>query len=116
MQAWLQILGCVSDSAANGEEAVNKVNENDYDVVLMDIMMPVMDGLDATRAIRSNGYHTLPIIALTASVREEDQEKTRTAGLNDFLAKPVDPDRLKEKLLEWAGAKLSRIAATEEEP
>jgi len=106
MKALLQAFGCVADVVANGREAVEKVRENDYDVVLMDIMMPVMDGLHATRAIRASGNDTLPIIALTAAVTKEDRERSRAAGLNDFLPKPVDGRQLKEKIAKWGHASL----------
>ena len=104
MKALLQVLGCVADVVANGREAVEKVRENDYDVALMDIMMPVMDGLDATRAIRAGGNDSLPIIALTAAVTKEDRERSRAAGLDDFLPKPIDPKQLKEKIAKWRHA------------
>jgi len=101
MKALLSAFGCVVDVAANGREAVEKVRENDYDLVLMDLMMPVMDGLEATKAIRRAGRTDLPIIALTAAVTEEDKQRTRDAGSNDFLAKPVDPKQLKETIAKW---------------
>jgi CheY-like chemotaxis protein len=101
MEAWFRILGCEADFAENGLEAVEKVRQNDYDVVLMDIMMPEMDGLEATRAIRESGRSELPIIALTAAVTKADLQKTQEAGMNDFLPKPVDPEQLQAKLLKW---------------
>lgn len=110
----LQVLGCQADFVENGRQAVRKVRENDYDVVLMDLMMPEMDGLAATKAIRESGKSTLPIIALTAAVRQEDRVKCREAGLDDFLGKPIDPDRLKEKLTRWMGECHSPALTAEE--
>ena len=104
MRAWLRALGCETDFAVNGKEAVEKVDERDYDIVLMDIMMPVMDGLDATKAIRRSGHPVLPLLALTAAVTREDRGKSRAAGLDDFLSKPIDTKQLKEKLIKWGGA------------
>ena len=79
------------ERAKNGKEAVDLVNSNTYDLVLMDIKMPVMDGLEATKAIREN--HTdLPIIALTANAFDSDRQLAMQAGCVDFLSKPVSSD------------------------
>jgi len=79
--------------ATDGVQAVQAASEADYDLVLMDVRMPEMDGLAATRAIRAHGgrFTSLPIIALTANAFAEDVELCRDAGMSDFLAKP-DPD------------------------
>ena len=78
------------------------VRENDYDIVLMDMQMPVMDGTDATRAIRSDSrFQTLPIIAMTANAMASDRELCLQAGMNDHIAKPIDPDQLFSVLLHW---------------
>jgi two-component system sensor histidine kinase/response regulator len=83
------------DLAENGAEAVRMVRENDYDVVLMDMQMPVMDGIEATRILRSNPrFETLPIIAMTANALVSDREMCLEAGMNDHIAKPIDPDQL----------------------
>ncbi len=90
------------DSAENGEVAVQMVSARNYDVVLMDMQMPVMDGITATKAIRSNPQRrTLPIIAMTANVMATDREKCIEAGMNDHIAKPIDPDELFAVLLRW---------------
>jgi signal transduction histidine kinase/DNA-binding response OmpR family regulator len=90
------------DLAENGEVAVRMVRENDYDIVLMDMQMPVMDGTDATRAIRSDSrFQTLPIIAMTANAMASDRELCLQAGMNDHIAKPIDPDQLFSVLLHW---------------
>jgi signal transduction histidine kinase/CheY-like chemotaxis protein len=90
------------DLAENGEVAVRKVRDNDYDIVLMDVQMPVIDGIEATRVIRSDPrFQTLPIIAMTASVLVSDREMCREAGMNDHIAKPIDPNQLFDVLLRW---------------
>ena len=80
-----------SDSAVNGVEAVQKIKENNYDLVLMDIQMPVMDGLEATQQIRQFNKN-IPIIALTASSEPEVITETKDSGMNDFLMKPFNPN------------------------
>jgi two-component system sensor histidine kinase/response regulator len=90
------------DLAENGAEAVRMVRENDYDIVLMDMQMPVMDGIEATRILRSNPrFQTLPIIAMTANALVSDREMCLEAGMNDHIAKPIDPDQLFGVLLRW---------------
>ena len=89
-------------TAENGQVAVQMVAEHEYDLVLMDVQMPVMDGLAATRAIRLKPqFRSLPIIAMTANVMESDREKCSEAGMNDHLAKPIDPEALFAALLRW---------------
>lgn len=85
------------DQAVNGLEAVEKASSNSYDVILMDLQMPEMDGYEATRIIRQSDQRT-PIIALTASALPQDQELVYAAGMNDFILKPFSPDDLMEKL------------------
>ena len=93
-------------TAENGEAAIRMLNESKYDLVLMDMQMPVMDGLTATRAIRHNSqFKDLPIIAMTANAMAGDREKCLEAGMNDHLAKPIDPDKLFEALLRWIPAR-----------
>ena len=90
------------DLAENGEIALRMVKDNDYDVVLMDMQMPVMDGIEATRILRADPRHqTLPIIAMTANAMESDREVCLEAGMNDHIAKPIDPDQLFSVLLRW---------------
>jgi len=79
------------ERAKNGKEAVEMVEKNDYDIVLMDIKMPVMDGLEATKAIKEIRPE-LPVIALTANAFDSDRQLAMEAGCNDFLAKPVSSD------------------------
>jgi signal transduction histidine kinase/DNA-binding response OmpR family regulator/HPt (histidine-containing phosphotransfer) domain-containing protein len=101
-------LGLLSDAnlsidvAENGEVAVRMTAMDTYDLVLMDMQMPVMDGITATRAIRSNPQlRSLPIIAMTANVMANDIEQCVAAGMNDHVAKPIDPDALFAALLRW---------------
>ncbi len=90
------------DLAENGAEAVRMVQENDYDAVLMDMQMPVMDGIEATQVIRSESrFQDLPIIAMTANAMAADRERCLKAGMNDHIAKPIDPDQLVGALLHW---------------
>jgi signal transduction histidine kinase/CheY-like chemotaxis protein len=102
MRIMLQQLGCIPDFAGNGIEAVDKAGENNYDCILMDIQMPVMDGLEATKILRNRLKITIPILALTANVFKEDEEKSKFAGMDDFIIKPVEMNVLKEKLVKWS--------------
>jgi CheY-like chemotaxis protein len=89
-------------TANNGLEAVNLANRQVFDLILMDMRMPVMDGLEATRIIRSQALNRqTPIIALTANAYEDDREACLAAGMSDFVTKPVDPDAVLEKLAKW---------------
>jgi CheY-like chemotaxis protein len=80
--------------AENGEQAVAAVKRMNFDVILMDIQMPIMDGYLATQIIRDELNSKIPIIALTANTFAEDQQRCLDAGMNDFLAKPLDKSNL----------------------
>ncbi|HEX8962251.1 MAG TPA: response regulator [Rhodocyclaceae bacterium] len=98
----LEDLGCEVDVASDGVEAVECANSRDYDLILMDMQMPKMDGLAATRAIRALPRHRrTPIIALTANAFAEDRQRCFEAGMNDHLGKPVTPDGLGAALSRW---------------
>ena len=86
--------------AKNGQEAVDMALSGEYDLVLMDIKMPVMDGLQATRLIRAKNRE-LPIIALTANAFDTDRQMAFDAGCNDFLAKPVSADKCLQMIAEY---------------
>ncbi len=92
-QSLLAKLQIVPDVAQNGEEALQKVQTNDYDLILMDVQMPVMDGYTATEKIRmldGEKYKTVPIIAMTANAMKQDIEKALAVGMNDHLSKPIE--------------------------
>ena len=97
----LEQAGILVDVANNGIEALRRVGEQTYDAVLMDLQMPLMDGYEATRKIRQEQrFRDLPIIAMTASVMAGDRELCLAAGMNDHVAKPIDPDELARALLQ----------------
>jgi CheY-like chemotaxis protein/CHASE3 domain sensor protein len=99
----LEQKGALVEVARNGFEAIEKLDKvADIDLVLMDIMMPGMDGLEATRRIRADGrFQDLPIIAVTAKAMKDDQEQCMKAGASDYMAKPIDVDRLYSLLRIW---------------
>lgn len=109
----LQVLRCTVDVAANGAEALEKTARTTYDVVLMDVSMPVMDGFEATRKIRlrelESGSH-VPIVALTANAMEGDRERCMEAGMDDYLSKPVRAESL-EHAIRGVVRKLAPVVA-----
>lgn len=93
------------DVVENGKEAIEKLRENDYDLILMDTFMPVMNGLEAIKLIRegyASGKENIPIITFSAAVMETDKETAIAAGANDVISKPFEPAALHKKILEYA--------------
>ena len=107
-QEILEGAGIRLDLAGDGLEALEKIAQADYDGVLMDCQMPVMDGYEATRKLRENPrYANLPVIAMTANAMVGDKEKCLDAGMNDFVAKPIDVGQLFTTLARWVKPKSS---------
>lgn len=118
----LQDAGFHVDLAGNGQEALNMLPQKAYDIILMDMQMPVMDGVTATMEIRKNeSYQDLPIVAMTANAMEQDKQKCLDAGMNDHVAKPIEPDELFRTLLKWikprrAKSRENRVGTTQSAP
>lgn len=103
----LKKLGCAFEFASNGKEAVEAVQKSGFDIILMDVQMPVMDGYEATRFLRNNLKLDIPIIGLTANVFKEDIKNCLDAGMNDFLGKPYSEKQLYEMLRKWHNSSLT---------
>ncbi|MBF0190202.1 MAG: response regulator [Magnetococcales bacterium] len=98
----LAMAGCRVEVAVNGVEALEQVQSGSFDLVLMDVQMPVMDGFEATRRIRADQkWQNLPIIAMTANAMSGDREMCLQAGMNDYVTKPIEPHILYDTLLKW---------------
>jgi len=94
--------GMITDVADNGAIALQKIAKKDYDLIFMDMQMPVMDGLTTVREIRkSPAYGDLPIVAMTANAMQQDKEACLEAGMNDLIVKPVEPEKLFNTLISW---------------
>ena len=101
-----RLAGMVVTVATNGDEALAHVRQGEFDVVLMDVQMPVMDGYVATRQLRADGYD-LPIIAMTAHAMQSDREQCLAVGMNAYVSKPVNPRELLAVLAQWVGARVA---------
>lgn len=107
---FLRVMGMQVDVAVDGQEAVEKVLKGQYDLVLMDLQMPTMDGFEAVAAIRSTEKgRELPIVAMTAAAMNKDRQATEAAGMNDHIAKPINPELLAETLLKWLPKRIAPI-------
>jgi PAS domain S-box-containing protein len=108
----LKEIGLAVDVAADGAIAIEKARQGAYDVILMDLQMPVMDGVEATEKLRQDPrFARTPIIAMTASAMAADREKCLAAGMNDHIAKPIDPELLRRTLTKWLPDLAARQAA-----
>jgi len=105
--AFLRKLGFKFSAVGNGVEAIEAVKGGDFDLVLMDCEMPVMDGFDATRRIRESIHTGIPIIALTANAMQADRDRCLREGMTDYLAKPLDLKKLADMLDRWLPAELT---------
>jgi two-component system sensor histidine kinase/response regulator len=113
----LALAGVVVDVAGHGRSAVEAASRNAYDLILMDVQMPILDGLEATRRIRRiPGREQTPIVAMTANAFEDDRKACIDAGMNDHLAKPVDPERLFAALERWIPEQADRRDAAGPSP
>lgn len=97
--------GLQLQTAVNGAEAINKINATDFDIVLMDMEMPVMNGYQATNLIRHELKNNIPIIAITAHTRKEEKEKCMQLGMNDYIEKPINETLLFRSILNLTGGK-----------
>jgi two-component system, sensor histidine kinase and response regulator len=114
----LASLGCQIDLAVNGEEAVVMASRTAYDVIFMDCQMPVMDGFEATRAIRTREalqqQKPIPVVALTAHAAEGDRQQCLATGMDDYLSKPFSQEALSTVLRRWLTPRAQRLPALEE--
>lgn len=98
----IEEFGVSYDIANNGQEAVDLISSgNQYDLILMDIQMPIMNGYVATRAIRAYSTTAQPICALSGSDAPEDRQKAKKAGMNDFILKPIEPEKIEKVFLKY---------------
>jgi signal transduction histidine kinase/CheY-like chemotaxis protein len=104
-QELLEDQGFVVETAENGQEAIDKLHRGTYDLILMDMQMPVMDGAAATKAIRQDPrYARLPILAMTANAMADDRAHSLAAGMNDHITKPIDAEEMFPKICQWLRA------------
>lgn len=104
----LRSVGLLVDIAPNGSIAIEKIHANSYDIILMDMQMPIMGGIEATQRIRKDPqFQSIPIVAMTANAMQGDRELCIQAGMNDHVAKPINPEDLWKALLKWIPPKVA---------
>jgi CheY-like chemotaxis protein len=108
LKAMLDKIGCTSDTCVDGHQAMQAYSHNQYDAILLDCQLPLMDGYKVSRSIRgietcSNKHSGTPIIAITAYALKGDREKCLAAGMDDYLSKPFHYQQLREVLGRWLG-------------
>jgi len=101
IKAYLGYIGCESDFASDGQEAIDKVKSNKYDICFMDIHMEPMGGIEATKVIRKEIDKDLPIIALTGTITDDFKENYFQVGMNDFVMKPVSKEMIEAKIIQY---------------
>jgi CheY-like chemotaxis protein len=101
MKLLLKRIGCSVDLASDGQEAVNKVRANKYNIIFMDLRMPVMDGFEATEIIRKDIDKTIPIVAISAHVLKEVVDRCFSVGMNGFISKGSDMEMMKKEISSW---------------
>ena len=105
-QTLFKAFGIEVDVAHNGREAIQKIQEKQYDIIFMDLLMPEKDGLQATIELRASGIQT-PIVAMTASASRGDRKKALSIGMNEYITKPIRPEEVKAILLRYGPGKVS---------
>jgi CheY-like chemotaxis protein len=112
---YLMLFGCEVELAENGQQAIDLLERDWFDIVLMDCQMPLLDGLSATRIIRAkerdSGSAPVPIVAVTANAFDSDRAAALEAGMDDFLTKPFTDEQLGKMLARWLKVRASRTAA-----
>ena len=116
MKTLLDDFGFERDIAANGKIAIEKLQTKSYDIILMDLQMPEMNGFEATEYIRNKMNSKIPIIALTADVTTVDLAKCKAVGMNDYIAKPVDERLLYSKIVGLVKKPIPNDSSKEDEP
>jgi len=101
LKAYLSYIGCEGDFVSDGQEAIDKIKSNKYDICFMDIHMETMGGLEATRIIRKDVNKDIPIIALTGTVTDDYKENCFQAGMNDCVMKPVSRETIEAKIIQY---------------
>ncbi|HKB59008.1 MAG TPA: ATP-binding protein, partial [Gallionellaceae bacterium] len=114
---FLEIAGCLVHVASNGHEVMDLLRREPFDCILMDIQMPLLDGLEATRQIRANpAFAAIPVIAVTANALDEERQRCLEAGMNDFVTKPLRPETLYAVLAKWLSRQTLPLSLPDRQP